>query len=80
MTRKEANLELLEILRTQIEQYPDLRFTQLLINTGIIEADHEGVIRDEFYLESSELLDRVKSYLKVNNNPLLKKILENVDD
>ena len=35
--RKESNLEILEILKEVVENFPQLRFCQLLSGVGIIE-------------------------------------------
>jgi len=51
MTRQEANLDILYILKEYVEQYPDWRFEQILCNLGI-----ESV----FYKESTETLEEMK--------------------
>lgn len=43
MTRKEANLKIMKILKDYIEERPDLRFTQILYNLGINTSE---VIKD----------------------------------
>lgn len=60
MTRLEANREILAILSDFIEGCTDQRFSQILVNLNIVEMDSLGTWRDEFYLESSKLLERVK--------------------
>ena len=65
MTRKEANLELLNKLEYCIERYPDMRFSQILLAFGFVKqerpANPEARIswQDEFYVEGGQLLDRV---------------------
>ena len=73
MNRLEDNKELLKILTKLINKNPDLRFGQLLRaynfvgDISIAFTDIDGYIiskpigwEDEFYLESSALLERVK--------------------
>jgi hypothetical protein len=70
VTRLEANRQILEILSKEIELQPDIRFTQLLQNLGIVKFSLQippgsggwnptFAIEDEFYLESEELLKRL---------------------
>jgi len=63
MTRKEANVRIVEILTNAIEMYPDQRFGQIMRNLDVIEEINESVWKDEFYLESEELLERVMDRL-----------------
>jgi hypothetical protein len=74
MTRLEANLKLIETLKTLAYQYPDLRFSQMLFNFGFVEDDSTEVMTDEglkrenhwgddYYTESEHLLERVKEQL-----------------
>ncbi len=64
-TRQEDNRVLVKKLERLIEVYPDQRFGQILFNYGFVSHDtprSDGLIvwKDEFYLESRELLRRVK--------------------
>ena len=65
MTRLEANRELVAILAEAVEEYPDLRFGQLLLSLDVNQrfidhdTDHIWTI-DEVYKESENLLERVK--------------------
>lgn len=65
MTRKDANIELLNKLEYCIERYPDMRFSQILQNFGFIKPirpakDSSQVDwQNEFYVEGGQLLDRV---------------------
>jgi hypothetical protein len=68
MTRLEANRQILEILNKEIESQPDVRFTQLLMNLKIIDysINFPGglglptfVVKDDYNLESEELLNRI---------------------
>jgi hypothetical protein len=58
MTRQEANLQILEILKALIEGNPDMRFHQLLWAYDITERDV-----DKFYEESTRTLSNLKANL-----------------
>lgn len=58
MNRQENNLKLLDIIKAEVLKYPDMRFHQLLWTIG---ATIEG---DQFYEESEDTLNRVKTILK----------------
>lgn len=73
------NIELVKILTDLVNTNPDLRFSQILANFDFVKQipqyHHEvdeiigHVWLDEYNLEPSELLERVKnSHLKVNSN------------
>lgn len=74
ITRADNNFELLSILRDLVNKYEDLRFGQLLQSFGFIKP--ERAVKDpgrinwqnEFYLEPSELLERVKKRIKDMEN------------
>lgn len=53
MSRLTDNQKILEILKEKVEEYPDLRFIQLLMNLDVV--DHE----DRFYEESNVTLKRI---------------------
>lgn len=53
--RQEANLELIENLKTSVEKYPDLRFGQILEGFGFVVEDI-----DLFNEESVDTLERVR--------------------
>jgi hypothetical protein len=59
-----ANKELLIILKIYLEDHPCERFSQALRNLGIVvsQQDHSWV--NEFNLEPTALLDRVKAVLE----------------
>lgn len=64
--RKLYNLTILEKLTDLAKQYPDMRFGQLLFNTGIIQgkSSEDGSkleIQDPFYEESERIWDRMTS-------------------
>jgi hypothetical protein len=66
MNRKQANLEILAVLVKLVEAYPDSRFVQILFNADVlitsgVGADGLPQVLNEFYLESTATLDRVKS-------------------
>ena len=71
--RQDANRELVRLLSEWVEKYPDMRFGQILRNAGFVYEDalsdydhYDGeyhslfVWRDEFTLEPTELLKRVR--------------------
>lgn len=71
--RLECNRELLAILSDYLEENPDMRFSQALINLNIVQEQPDGHLgyerfswKDEFYLESVELLWRVKEAMGIN--------------
>jgi len=71
MTRQEANREIVKLLSDAVEIFPDMRMGQLLAMLRIVThtrpvsqkgADMYDVDwKDEFYLESKELLQRMKN-------------------
>lgn len=56
MTRKEANLQILEYVKQLIERYPDQRFGQIISN--YVLPDYRE--KDIFFEESTETLNTVK--------------------
>lgn len=76
--RLKANIELLELLRSLVYSYPDLRFSQILSNFDFVKQNihtiNNGGIgnnwsswSDEYYLEPKLLVQRVKLAIqKVN--------------
>lgn len=67
MTRQEANRLILKILAKDIEDQPDIRFSQLMRNIGIVlEDDYHGDKQwvEEFNLESTALLKRIQDTRK----------------
>lgn len=64
--RLNNNLKILELLKVEAYKHPDLRFWQLLTIAQVIRygnnIDHP-VVKDGFYEESSETLNRVKGVL-----------------
>lgn len=75
--RIQANKLLLEQLSVMVNQFPDLRFSQILANFGFVKTvrdfEHNGNSlnpswADEYHLEPTELLKRViKSIKEVYN-------------
>lgn len=63
MTRKEANIQILNELTNLIEKYPDMRFIQLLEAVGISDPMERGG-KDIFYEESSYTLKYIKERIK----------------
>lgn len=53
--RKKANIKILNRLASIVDQYPDLRFQQILIDFRITEVG-----KDKFYEESVETLNKLE--------------------
>ena len=61
MNRQYANLKILAKLKNWVDAYPDFRFGQILLASRIVEElDVPTSWKDEFYLESDKLLDRME--------------------
>jgi len=66
--RQKENELILNNLAKLVAKYPDLRFHQLLAYTEINQqqivlnnaGQNEFVIKDEFYIESNEILKRMR--------------------
>ena len=58
MNRQEYNLKILDIIRVKAQEYPDMRFHQLL---WVFRATVEG---DQFYEESEVTLNRILETLR----------------
>lgn len=58
MNRQEYNLKILDIIRAKAQEYPDMRFHQLL---WVFGATVEG---DQFYEESEVTLNRLLEVLR----------------
>ena len=59
MNRLEANRELLKLVSTVVEMYPDWRFQQVLWNMSIVDGT------DKFYEEPVDTLKRVREHLNL---------------
>lgn len=64
--RLTSNIVLADMLTKLIVKHPELRFGQILINYGFIETEtdletFETVVKDPFYEESIDTLNRVKN-------------------
>jgi hypothetical protein len=57
--RKIANLKILDIIKTEIENNDPIRFIQVLWALHIIDSNENGII-DRFYEEPQETLKRIK--------------------
>lgn len=62
--RQEYNLKVLQKLFSLIIDEPDLRFIQALWALGIIDRDDELVIKDRFYEEPEDTLERMEELKK----------------
>ena len=66
LDRQDANRAILIVLADLVEKYPDMRFSQILVNYDFVEQQDVQTAgypkmrwRDEFYLESDKLLERI---------------------
>lgn len=64
--RLSSNIQIVQKLSELIIKYPDQRFGQILINYGFIETETDlktfkTVVKDPFYEESIDTLNRVKN-------------------
>jgi hypothetical protein len=64
MTRLEANREILKVLSQVVERYPDFRFNQLLVGIELISTNYDETLgtrywNNEFYTESTDILERI---------------------
>ena len=62
--RQEYNLKVLQKLFFLIIDEPDLRFIQALWALGIIDRDEDLVIKDRFYEEPEDTLERMEELKK----------------
>lgn len=60
MTRLEANLKILDILKEYAKSAPDQRFHQILQNIGLEDGPCDDC-HDRFFEESTETLTKLKS-------------------
>lgn len=68
MTRQEANIKILKHIEEVVNEYPDLRFGQILANLGIVEYEYNTyddavITKDPFHVESVDTLKKIK-YVK----------------
>ena len=65
VTRQQANLALLQHLTDMINNNPDIRFSQALVNLELVQylGDHTCV--GDYYLEPRDLLKRVEEKKKI---------------
>lgn len=68
MTRQEANIKILKYIEEMVNEYPDLRFGQILANLGIIEYEYNTydetiITKDPFHIESVDTLKNIE-YVK----------------
>ena len=57
--RQEDNRRIVMYLFDMVEKHPDLRFGQIMAGLRVVEFEGDGW-KGEFYLEPSELLNRVE--------------------
>lgn len=58
-SRLAANLHILDYLADLARRDPDVRFIQLLMNSGVLTFNDNGII-DEHHVESVEILERME--------------------
>lgn len=58
MTRYQANKAILALLTTFVEEYPDWRFGQILVNSNVLSHSNGETCEDPFYEESIETLEK----------------------
>jgi len=73
MTRQEANLRLVGLLKQLIETHPQLRFSQILYSFGFVKPNRPTLEagdnwQNEFYSESEEILKRVVTRTENSND------------
>ena len=64
MSRQECNKLIIEKLSELVEEYPDMRFGQLLVNCEIIRvipSDKQLLAMDPFYEEPEITWERIKN-------------------
>jgi hypothetical protein len=67
--RQEANRKLIKVLEKLVEAYPDWRFGQILFNAQfVIRKENSLDIKDPFYEESEETLERIKSIINTDED------------
>lgn len=57
MNRQDYNFKIIDIIRAKAQEFPDMRFHQLLWLLGISNGE------DQFYEESEITLDRINKIL-----------------
>ena len=66
--RYESNKTILTLLEQFVEEYPDMRFGQILMAMHIIEMEQDGPnkfsVKDPFYEESVDTLKRIYEKLR----------------
>ena len=67
MERQKYNKLILGTLFILVDKYPDLRFGQILVNTGIIQLNYSGInevvsAKDPFNEEPKITWERIKDY------------------
>lgn len=58
--RYKYNQMIVNILAGAVEQYPYMRFGQILVNLNIIKEDDKGYIHDPFYDESVDMFNSIR--------------------
>ena len=85
MERQEYNRSILSILEKAVEEYPNLRFGQILVNLGIINVVptyYGSVCEDPFYEEPERMIERMINNKNVElllNNQYIESILYEVN-
>lgn len=63
-SRQKYNLKLLEVIKNEVNNNPELRFGQILVDLGIIDYEHDyinevSIVKDPFHEESQTTWVRV---------------------
>lgn len=67
--RQEANRKLIKVLEKLVEAYPDWRFGQILFNAQFVIRKEDSLdIKDPFYEESEDTLERIKSIINTDED------------
>ena len=64
LTRQQANIQIARELVLLIELYPDMRFSQILLNYGFVKqerptSEFRTSWQNEYHVEPSVILDRI---------------------
>ena len=79
--RQQYNKDIIKLLETYINKYPDIRFQQMLYNLNIIENN-----KDKFNEESKETFNKLNYYITIQyhdisqNNDMFNKTYKNIEN
>lgn len=58
LRRQAHNIRLALLLSSLVLEHKNLRFSQILLTFGFIKKNNDGTIKDEYYVEPEEILNR----------------------